>query len=436
MGKIAQARVLAGFQDFLPEKMRFRNAVISAVKVVYERFGFLPQDTPCLEYADILLDKYGENQKLVYDFHDKGERHVAMRYDLTVPLGRVVQMYGGAFNFPYRRYQIGMVWRADKPGKGRYREFMQMDADIVGDNSMLADLEMILLNIEIMKTLGIRYRVRVNTRQVLDSLIEKCGLSQEKGVELVRSIDKFDKIGRQGVIRELEAQGFSLAVTEIVGEYLDIEGDRDNVVSGLEKLLSSVSSFKSALAYLRDFSKLIADLQIERTQCIFDPTIARGLDYYTGLIFETTFLDDPAFGSICSGGRYDRLITTASGEEMSSIGLSIGLDRLFAAMESFDLLPALRPAIDVFIINFGDMYLADYARIALRLRSIGLSVEIFSKPVKIAKQMKIANIKKAPYVLMYGGDEAAEKVIVVKSMMSGKQEKVLLERLEDSFLSK
>lgn len=433
MKKTSLSGLLSGFQDFLSENMRSRSAVIGIVKQCYEKFGFLPQETPCLEYADLLLGKYGENQKLVYDFHDKGMRHVALRYDLTVPLSRIVRMYGNELAFPYRRYQIGMVWRADKPGKGRYREFMQMDADIVGDNSLLSDVEIILLNIEIMKGLNIRSRVKINTRQVLDLLIEKCELDVVGGTELVRCIDKFDKIGAKGVIGELKKLDFSSKVVTVVNDYLNIRGNNAEIISGLKKLFGSVESCDMAIEYLENFVALMMQLNVGDENFSLEPSIARGLDYYTGIIFETTFLDDPGFGSICSGGRYDRLIKTSSGQELHSIGISIGLDRLFAAMESESLLPALKPSVDVLIVNFGADYYAGYLSFALRLRAIGLKVEIFSQPAKLAKQMKTANSKKVSFVVLHGEDESTRGEVVIKNMLTGEQRAEKIINLEDSF---
>lgn len=429
-------RLLSGFQDFLPSSMMARNAVIETVKRVYERFGFLPQETPCLEYADLLLGKYGENQKLVYEFTDKGNRRVAMRYDLTVPLGRIIETYGGSLTFPYRRYQIGMVWRADKPGKGRYREFMQMDADIVGDDSLLADTEIILMGMQIMRSLKVRAAIRINSRQVLDALVDVCGLESSEGVSLLRVIDKFDKIGADGVKGELVQLAFSGEVIGIVEKYLSIKGDNAEVLALLKELLGASPFFEEGCQRLSDITRTISKLGVGEDGVRIDPTIARGLDYYTGLIFETTFLDDPEFGSICSGGRYDKLIRLPSGEFAPTIGISIGLDRLFSAMESVSLIAAAKTTTEVFIINFGEAFLPIYLSVAKKLRDLGLNVEVSAKSAKLAKQMKLANAKGVPYVILMGEDELAAGKLTVKDMQSGQQETVLEENLTDYLITR
>ena len=429
-------RLLSGFQDFLPSSMMARNAVIETVKRVYERFGFLPQETPSLEYADLLLGKYGENQKLVYEFIDKGNRRVAMRYDLTVPLGRIIETYGGSLTFPYRRYQIGMVWRADKPGKGRYREFMQMDADIVGDDSLLADTDIILMGMQIMRSLKVRAAIRINSRQVLDALVDVCGLESSEGVSLLRAIDKFDKIGADGVKRELVQLAFSGEVMGIVEKYLSIKGDNAEVLALLKELLGASPFFEEGCQRLSDIARTISKLGVGEDGVRIDPTIARGLDYYTGLIFETTFLDDPEFGSICSGGRYDKLIRLPSGEFAPTIGISIGLDRLFSAMESVSLIAAAKTTTEVFIINFGEAFLPIYLSVAKKLRDLGLNVEVSAKSAKLAKQMKLANAKGVPYVILMGEDELAAGKLTVKDMQSGQQETVLEENLTDYLITR
>ena len=423
-------KLLSGFQDFLPSSMLARNAVIEKVKKVYERFGFLPQETPCLEYASLLLGKYGDNQKLVYEFKDKGNRQVAMRYDLTVPLGRIIEMYGNSLIYPYRRYQVGMVWRADKPGKGRYREFMQMDADIVGDDSLLADVEILLMVMDIMRGLNIRATVRINSRQILDSLVEICGLQLSEGANLLRVIDKFDKVGAIGVKNELRNLSFSEEVVAIVEKYLLIDGSNSEILASLKLLLEASASFEAGYNRLIGIVNTIEKAGVANKDCLkVDPAIARGLDYYTGLIFETTFLDDPEFGSVCSGGRYDRLIKFSSGEPTPAIGISIGLDRLFAAMESVNLIPEIKTTTQVFIINFGDVYLARYMGMAKELRDSGMTVEVSAKPVKIAKQMKQASLKGVPFVVLVGEDEIAVNQAVIKNMKTGEQKSVSTESL-------
>jgi len=414
-------RILSGFQDFLPEKMMARKRIIGKIKSAYELFGFLPQETPVLEYADLLLGKYGDNDKLVYQFRDKGDRHVAMRYDLTVPLSRVVQMYANDISFPYRRYQVGMVWRADKPGKGRYREFMQIDADIVSDSSMLADIETIFLDLQIMKSLSIDATVRMNDRRILDSLADICQIPANTNSSLFRIIDKYDKIGMSGVMDELRKVPFSKEILTIVKQYLSISGTNDEVLESLRKLLGNSSSFQVGYDCLSAINNALKDADTSLASYRIDPTIARGLDYYTGLIFETTFNPDPEYGSICSGGRYDRLIKGFDGNSLPTVGVSIGLDRLFAAMESINLISQIKTTTQVFIVNFGNQYLGEYLRLAADLRGNGISVEISPDASKLKKQLRCADVKGIPNVILMGSDELEQGKVVVRSMIDGSQ---------------
>lgn len=423
--KKIKKRILRGFQDLLPEKMLVRNALIEKITANYKRFGFFPQDTPCLEYADLLLGKYGEEgENLIYEFRDKGNRHVAMRYDLTVPLSRIIQMYGKSITFPYRRYQIGKVWRADKPGKGRYREFTQVDIDIIGDDSVLSDVEIPLVIISVMKDLNIQTVVKINSREILNSLIEICNLDEENGINLMRVIDKFEKVGIHGVISELAELNFKSEVVNIVKKYLSIQGDNEEILAGLQKLLSDAPSFEKAFKRITEVTKMLNDSGNVKGRFNLEPSIARGLDYYTGIIFETIPSDDPSIGSICSGGRYDRLIKLPSGEFTPAVGTSIGLDRLYDVMESVNLLPKIKTTTDVFIVNFNQEDVGQYLQVASELRENGIAVEVSSKPGKLGKQLKTANKKGIPVVLIIGPSEITNDEVVIKNMAKRTQKKI------------
>lgn len=413
--------LLSGFQDFLSERMLQRNALIATARSCFEQFGFLVQDTPCLERAELLLGKYGESEKLIYSFRDHGNRHVSLRYDLTVPLSRIIKMYADKIIFPYRRYQVGMVWRADRPGKGRYREFMQMDADIIDDDSVLADAEILLLANYLMECLGAQAIVRFNCRQILDALVEVCGLSVNDGVNLMRVIDKFDKIGKSGVLAELEDVGFASEVIKKVSSYLAIGGTNNEVIAGLANLLGSASSFQSGSERAVAILVAINGSGDQTANFRIDQTIARGLDYYTSVIFETTLVANSDFGSVCSGGRYDRLIKHPNGRQLPSIGLSIGIDRLFSAMESVNKVPSIKTTTQVFIVNFDENAIAEYLKLAGEFRRSGVTVEIFSRSTKLAKQMKVANNKNIPLVLLMGPDEMSRSQAVLKDMRTGVQ---------------
>ncbi len=413
--------LLSGFQDFLPERMLPRNALIASARSCFEKFGFLAQDSPCVERAELLLGKYGEGEKLIYSFRDHGNRHVSLRYDLTVPLSRIIKMYAGKISFPYRRYQMGMVWRADRPGKGRYREFMQMDADIVDDDSALADIEILLLASYLMETLGARAMVGFNCRQILNALVETCRLDQDAGVNLMRIIDKFDKVGKSGVMSELTTTGFTAEVIAKVGAYLEIGGTNEEVLLSLAALLNGTSTFQSGYESLSAIVDAIKQSGDQIANFRIDPSIARGLDYYTGVIFETTLVDNPDFGSVCSGGRYDQLIKHPDGRLLPSVGLSIGIDRLFSAMESVNKAPSIKTTTQVFVVNFDDSALAEYLQLANELRRAGVAVEIFSQPAKVAKQLKVANNRDVPLVLLMGPDEMSQSRAILKNMRTGTQ---------------
>ncbi|MBD3208566.1 MAG: histidine--tRNA ligase [Candidatus Nealsonbacteria bacterium] len=418
-------KILKGFQDFLPKKMILKNYFISKIRDVYERFGFLPQDTPCLEYADLLLGKYGKDgERLIYEFKDKGNRQVAMRYDLTVPLERVVRMYEKDIGFPYRRYQIGKVWRADKPGRGRFREFLQVDADIIGDDSILSDAETIVLVINTMDSLGLKTMLRINSREILDVLVNVCGV-EERGVELMRVIDKFEKVGMKGVVKELEELNFSSEVVEKVKDYLSIKGSNEKILSSLKEFLKEGEGFDKALDRLIKTVELINKAGDYERNFKIDPTIARGLDYYTGLIFETSLLKDPSVGSICSGGRYDRLVKLSSGDFSPAVGVSIGLDRLLFVLEETDSLPEIGKTTTQFlIVNFGKKYEADYLNLANELRARGFSVEIFYQDETLSEQLSIAESKEIPFVLITGPEEMKNNMVTVRNMKERSQEKV------------
>jgi histidyl-tRNA synthetase len=314
-----------------------------------------------------------------------------------------------------------MVWRADRPAKGRYREFLQMDADIIDDDSVLADTETLLLANYLMETLGAKAAIQFNCRPMLNALIETCGLDQAVGVNLMRIIDKFNKIGQVGVASELTNAGFSSRVVNIVDEYLGISGSNNTVLQGMDALLGNAPTFRQGFDRLSKITGAIEQSGNGVGNFVINPAIARGLDYYTGVIFETILSDNPDFGNVCSGGRYDCLIKHLEGRFLPSIGLSIGIDRLFAAMESVNKVPSIETTTQVFIVNFGESFTTEYLKLASELRHAGVAVEIFSRPVKIAKQIKIASNKNIPLVLLAGPDEISRSQVLLKEMRTGVQ---------------
>jgi histidyl-tRNA synthetase len=299
---------------------------------------------------------------------------------------------------------------------------MQIDADIVGDGSMLADIETIFLALQIMKRLSIDSTIRMNNRCILDSLADMCGIPKDMNASLFRIIDKYDKIGINGVMKELENVSFSGEVMALVKRYLSICGTSDEVLETLRELLGNSPSFQAGYDCLLAINDALKDADIPLTSYQIDPTIARGLDYYTGLIFETTFNPDPEYGSVCSGGRYDRLIKGVDGKSLPTIGVSFGLDRLFTAMESISLTSRIKTTTQVFIVNFGNQYLGEYLRLATDLRGNDISVEISPDESKIKKQLRCADAKGIHKVILMGPDELEQGKVVVRNMIDGSQE--------------
>lgn len=403
MNKI-EPRTLKGFRDFGPEKQTIRQSQFNKIQTVFERFGFLPMSTPVLEYKEILMGKYGEDEKLVYSFKDNGDRDVAMRYDLTVPLARFIAQNQGKLTFPFKRYQIAPVWRADNTQKGRFREFYQCDIDAVGTASPLADAEVIACLCLALEAIDLKdYTVRLNDRRNFE-------IFGEQSSEIVRSIDKFDKIGIDGVVAELETKNIPTEKIELA----------KNLITG-----KSEFKYKNELGLLRD--SIIA-LGVTEKNIIIDPSIARGLDYYTSTVFEIILKDKPEFGSICGGGRYDSLVDQFSDQPVSAVGGSIGIDRLLDALEESGSLQS-QPVSKVFIINMEDSLQDIYIKTISELRSNGINSELYYEPVKIDKQFKYAESKGIPYAIIIGQDEASRGVLKLKNLSTREQEEKTLDQV-------
>jgi len=442
MGRI-EPHILKGFRDYLPEVMVPRVKLLRAIASVFERFGFEPLDTPSLEYAEILLGKLGpEAEKLFYRFKDAGERDIALRYEFTISLARVMAQYRDLPR-PFRRYQMGPVWRAESPARGRFREFWQCDVDIVGTHSLLADAECIAVDHAVMQAVGApEYRIRFNNRKLFAGLQERLGIAEGSTMAAaVRSIDKQDKIGREGVRAELEdlvAQGklTTAQVNGILNTIVvtpEIAFGGDPVVHLRERLADSPTA-QLALDEIEEVRLNAFRLGVPESGVLyFDPSIARGLDYYTGTVFETTLDDLPRFGSVMSGGRYDGLIGLFAGEDIPAVGISVGVDRLIAALEELQRLPAARASAQALVTVF-DNAGADYAvRVATMLRDGGVNTELWLEPgAKLQKQMKYADRKGIPCVVVTGPDEQAAGEAALKVMATGAQQRVKLDALADA----
>lgn len=392
-----KTQTLKGFRDFLPPEAIKRQFVIAKIKETFEQFGFDPLETPALEYAETLLGKYGdEADKLLYLFEDHGGRKVGMRYDQTVPTARVVAQYVNELALPFKRYQIQPVWRAENTQKGRFREFLQCDADIFGEDSFLADAEIIALLGKTLDHLGFtKYTILVNDRTLFG----------DTPLPAITIIDKLSKIGADGVKKELAAKGFD------------------------PKILDTIKDSKPT-ERLNEIMKALPTLGIKETNITFDPTLARGLDYYTSTIFEAV-IDGYSAGSVNGGGRYDKLIGQFSGHEVSAVGFAFGFDRLIEAMEQFNLLPTEKTKTQILVTVFSETQLPEMLTLTSRLRNEGLNTEITLGGGKLDKQLKFADRKGIPYVIIQGPEEAARNVVKLKSMQKKEQEELTIEEVID-----
>lgn len=427
-------RLLQGFRDFLPTKKMQRDWLIEIVRGVYESFGFQPLETPTLEYADILTGKYGEEANmLMYRFRDQGDREVAMRYDLTVPLARVVAQYQDLVK-PFKRYQVAPVWRADSPQAGRYREFYQFDADIAGSSSMLADAEIICLIYTVMTKLGVaNFAVRISNRKVLNGLIEYAEIPTELTNKVFTAIDKIGKIGTDGVRAELlgsdEEPLLSKEAAEKVMAFVSLEGSNLQIITKLKEMFRDIPVGLEGANELDEVASYLDDLGIKSGYVKIDTSIARGLNYYTGTVFETTLGDLPNFGSVFSGGRFDTLIGMFTGKDIPAVGASVGVDRLFSAMEQLELLPETKHVSSVLVTVFPENPAASLA-VARKLREADINTEVYlGEDGKFKSQLRYANKQGIPVVVITFPDQVEKDNYIVKLMADGSQQEASLTEL-------
>ncbi len=423
-------RTLSGFRDFLPEAMSVREFLIDAARNTFRAFGFQPMDTPVLEYFEILNGKGSEEtNRQVYQFHDHGDRHVGMRFDLTVPLARYIAQHQGRLIFPFKRYHIGKVWRGERPQRGRYREFMQCDFDTIGTRSINADIEMILVMHDLMQRLGVKaFTIRVNHRQILNGLLESVGL-HDQATEVLRALDKLDKEGAHKVGDEL--QRLANASDDQVQRIIEFVSVRERSASNsetLDVLRPMLSRSETGTAGLNQLLQVVSATHAAGIEpyISIDISIARGLDYYTGLVVETTLNDLPEIGSVCSGGRYDNLIGSFARNTLPGIGASLGLDRLFAALDALGIADNSARRSTVFLPFFEASRLDDYLALAGQLRSCGFAVDLFPEPKKLGTQLKFATARQYRVAVIVGADEFAENSCQIKDLDQRKSQVVSL----------
>lgn len=421
-------RTLSGFMELLPAQQQQLERMMDILRTTYSRYGFTPLDTPVIEASEVLLAKGGgETEKQIYRFQ-KGDADLALRFDLTVPLAKYVALHGNDLAFPFRRYQIGKVYRGERAQRGRFREFYQADIDIIGDGKLdiTNEAEIPSIIYQTFTALGLtRFQIRVNNRKILNGFYAMLGLTDRSG-DIMRTVDKLDKIGPHKVRACLmDNVGLTGEQAEEIMRFISITGNNDQVLSALEGYRSRHELFDQGLDELTTVTRYLAAFGVPEVNFAVDLTIARGLDYYTGTVYETTLLDYPEIGSVCSGGRYDNLAEYYTDRQLPGVGISIGLTRLFYVLGEQGLLnPSLPTApADVLILPM-TQDLTPAIQLATRLRGAGVRTQLYTEQKKFKAKMNYADKLGVPYVVFLGDDEIAAGLVACKDMTSGEQTKL------------
>ncbi|WP_116769291.1 histidine--tRNA ligase [Maribacter litoralis] len=444
-----------GTRDFNPSEIAKRNYIFDIIKKNFQTYGFQPIETPSFENSDTLLGKYGEEgDRLIFKILNSGDfiRKVddatyadknsatiapritekALRYDLTVPFARYVVMHQNDIDFPFKRYQIQPVWRADRPQKGRFREFFQCDADVVGSDSLLQEVELIQLYDAVFSELKLEgATIKMNNRKILAGIAEVIG-AKDLLIDFTVALDKLDKIGEDGVKKEMLAKGISEEAIEKASPLFLPQGSNEEQLQRLDALLKNSEEGRKGLEELRFILETIAVLGLQSANLSIDVTLARGLNYYTGAIFEVAAPEGVKMGSIGGGGRYDDLTGIFGLKNVSGVGISFGLDRIYLVLEDLGLFPeAIDQSLQVLCVNFGDKEAMAALKLVSQLRKSGVKADIYPSSAKMQKQMKYANNRNVPYVVLIGEQELDENSFVVKNMKEGTQEKYSLNKVLD-----
>ena len=443
-----------GTRDFTPEDMLKRNFLFDTIRSSFQRFGYLPLETPSMENLSTLMGKYGEEgDKLIFKILNSGDfltdvsvdelssknskkltasiSEKALRYDLTVPFARYVVMHQNEIAFPFKRYQIQPVWRADRPQKGRYREFFQCDADVIGANSLLCELELLQLIDDVFAKLGLNVVVLINNRKILSGIAEVFNES-EKIIDITVAIDKLDKIGPEKVAEEMRSKGVSEKAIDGLKPLLVFEGSDQEKIDLLKKLLQSSEIGMQGIAELESLLGYAAPFEFKNVEYKIDITLARGLNYYTGAIFEVKTNEPKATfnSSICGGGRYDDLTGIFGLPGMSGVGISFGADRICDVLEELNLFPAnVETSLDLLFINFGEDDIPYSLQLVDKVRAAGINAEMYPDAAKMKKQFSYADARKIPFVVMAGSEERAASTLMLKDMKTGDQQKMDLNSL-------
>jgi histidyl-tRNA synthetase len=418
MSEIIEPRVLKGFRDYLPEAEIERKALLETLEGVFRSFGFVPIDTPCLEYAEILLGKGGgETDKQVYRFRDNGDRDVALRFDLTVPFARFMAEHADELYLPFRRYHMAKVWRGENTQRGRYREFMQCDFDIVGTDSAQSDADTALLIHAALSAIGVGgFKIRMNHRGIFNRFLESSG-AREKSAAILRVVDKLEKIGAEETRRLLSEEAGDTIASRVL-DFIGKEADFESTLSKIEVLAGGPGPDSERLRAIWSAAREAGAGE----SLVLDPSITRGLDYYTGVVFET-FLDEmPQIGSVCSGGRYDELASLYTTRRLPGVGASVGLDRLLSALEALGRSRKRQGYTDVLVVDVEESLEPEYQAIARAFRSAGMACEVFPEKRKLGQQFAYAEKKGIGFAIVVGGDEASKGVVLVKNIASRESE--------------
>tara|TARA_B110000305_G_scaffold150267_1_gene166747 strand:+ start:566 stop:1936 length:1371 start_codon:yes stop_codon:yes gene_type:complete len=441
-----------GTRDFLPAEVAKRNYIYSTIRKSFEVYGFSPIETPSFELSSTLLGKYGEEgDRLIFKILNSGEKvkkadldalkegnlarfsnsisEKALRYDLTVPFARFVVQHQNDLSFPFKRYQIQPVWRADRPQHGRYQEFYQCDADVVGSDSLLYEVDFVLLFDEVLSNLNIPdFTIKINNRKILSGIAEICG-EADKIITITVAIDKLDKVGIEGVVKELSEKGVSETALEKIMPLFDISGDTDSRLSQMKEYLAESEIGQEGIRELEFVLEKVNSLGVKSAKIEFDVTLARGLNYYTGAIFEVK-ANGVKMGSICGGGRYDDLTSVFGMKDMSGVGISFGADRIYDVITELDLFPdTVDNNLELLFVNFGENEQNYCLTLVKEIRSHGISCEIYPSAVKMKKQMKYANDRGVKNLALIGQNEIDANTILLKNMETGEQKSMLLEEV-------
>ncbi len=441
---IQKPTIPKGTRDFLPQDVARRNYIFDTIKSVFKVYGFAPIETPSFELSSTLMGKYGEEgDRLIFRILNSGEKmkradlsalqednlprfanslsEKALRYDLTVPFARFVVQHQNELTFPFKRYQIQAVWRADRPQHGRYQEFFQCDADVVGSDSLFCELELIQIFDAVLSQFNLPgFTIKINNRKLLTGIAELIGES-EKLVDIVVAIDKLDKIGKEGVITELENKGISSEAIVAIQPLFDLQGTNKDKLDKIAAFLSESKIGLKGVEELRSIFSLLDKIGFNQEKIEFDITLARGLNYYTGAIFEV-LAHDVKMGSICGGGRYDDLTGLFGLKDLSGVGISFGADRIYDILKELDLFPNyLTEGLTVLFVNFGEKESEIALKLAVSLRANSIDCEVYPSPLKMQKQLKYANDRGVKFVAIIGEEEMKLGKIIIKIMESGEQ---------------